>query len=508
MTNFSKSVVASVVFALMSTAASALTPVGEVFTPEGASENSQYWQKFTAEKGDFHWSYAARFLDEANLREKVKGVTSGGVYFPAEAVVMGAIEVANGAEKFDGDNKGYPTFKVGETYLLPVPTAKGYVVPPVPATQAELRAQMKQLEERYAQLQPVSKEAYDSMFVQVQVQSSLLGTMGDQLAEVATTQEALQQRFDGLATEQSVTKETVAKNTAGLETLTSDMELFADQQRTDVNQIDQRLSEVQAELNTANLNIAAAQTAAESGQVMAEESFTLATNAARDATLALEGVMQAGKQNTRATAVTSNRGLLIVAGLVLLTILLVAGLFHWFFGRKIKQNITDVVAAQSQTTADVVVLRANVETQGKQLEGTTKVASNAAMLAENTRASHETLADDVATMMPTQANDIMPDKDNLTHDQLAELMPATGRVDYPFTDQSTGQRYNMVQFWRTESTPAGQVESNILRNVKSGKLIGSMNVKKIPGNLARAISAGRLPSQPSDEKGHMRFAAE
>jgi len=44
MTNFLKLSVAPVAFMMMSTAAFALTPVGEVYTPDGASENAPYWQ--------------------------------------------------------------------------------------------------------------------------------------------------------------------------------------------------------------------------------------------------------------------------------------------------------------------------------------------------------------------------------------------------------------------------------------------------------------------------------
>jgi len=247
MTNFRKIVFTSVAFMMMSTAVHALTPVGEVFTPEGASSNAPYWQELKAEKGDLHWTYVSNFIDQAGLRDVVKGEVYEGTYFSPEARLMGAIEAANGPEKFGGDGKGFPTFLPGVTYKLPVPSAEGFVLPPEPVTQAELMAQLKLMEERYAQLQPVTQEAYAVMSSQVQENADLLGTLSG--------------RIDGLAKTQTELKQTTVDNTKSLGELTGQMGTFDERLTTTGNAATEAKQLAQGAVSDANSAVTSAKEA-------------------------------------------------------------------------------------------------------------------------------------------------------------------------------------------------------------------------------------------------------
>jgi hypothetical protein len=192
MTNL-KQLAASVAFMTMTaTTAVALDPAGSVYTPDGAPKNAPYWQYITIETGDRHWTYASSFLDQAQLRGVVKGVTIDGFYFPPEAVVMNVIKKLNGADKFGTDRKGYPTFKLGETYRLPVPSAAGFTVPPAPVTQAELLAQMVEQKQRYSALQATTEGQFNTL-------TERLNGMDGRIDVLKSDQDALQGRVEGLS---------------------------------------------------------------------------------------------------------------------------------------------------------------------------------------------------------------------------------------------------------------------------------------------------------------------
>jgi hypothetical protein len=455
MTNFLKLSVAPVAFMMMSTAAFALTPVGEVYTPEGAPKNAQYWQDFKAEPGDRHWSYAARFLKEANLTGVLTGRAVDGVYFPPEAVVMGSIEAANGPAKFTTDSKGYPSFKAGVTYRLPVPTAQGFVVASAPTNQAELdeRQAFEKLQtERYNNLQAATETAYAGLSAQVQQNGTLLGTMQVQIKELAGEVKQIQGAVRGNT---AAAKEALDTSNAALEQSSSALEAVAS---TDKN----------LQLLNSSLDETAQQAAA-----------------------ALQTANTAQADNARATMVTSNKGLLAIAsGLVALMLI-----FSLLSRRGLAKS------------KDVETIQNRIDDKENGLAATRVVAEDAAELAAKTRDKHETLAEDVAAMSPTKASDITPAANALTPAELAELSPEDGKVDWSFTDQSDNQQYT-VQFWRETSTPVGCVESNILRNHSTNETVEAMSVKKIPGNVARAISSGRLTSVQKDANSHLAIAAE
>jgi outer membrane murein-binding lipoprotein Lpp len=382
MTKFLTSFAASVALVFsFATVALALTPVGEVFTPEGVSKNAPYWQNFTAKRGDLHWSYAADFIDQAGLQNVVKGVTLDGVYFPPEAVVMGAIEAANGADKFGTDRKGYPTFKAGVIYRLPVPTAEGYMIPPAPVTQSELLARMEQREERYAELQALSRETFAGL-------SAQLSSINGRIDGLQTGQETLQTRVEGLA--------------------------------TDVN--------------------------------------------------------QAKSENARATSVTSNSGLGLIGGLVLLAILLVALLTYYFSGRK-----------TMKVASAVHNLKENVEAQGKRLEATESVATSAQALATETQKDVGVLKEDISVMAKIHPADVKWDESNPS---LEKLKPGAAAVQWRLS--YNGQPYSF-KLWVTNETPAGQVQTDIVRNIQSGQPADAMSVNRLQTRVTAAIADGRLP---------------
>ena len=459
MTNFLELSVAPVAFMMMSTAAFALTPVGEVYTPDGASENAPYWQDFKAEPGDRHWSYAARFLKEANLTDVIVGRAVDGIYFPPEAVVMGSIEAANGEAKFTTDSKGYPSFKAGVTYRLPVPTAQGFAVASAPTNQAELRSELderqafEQLQtERYNNLQAATENAYAGLSAQVQENGSLLGTMQVQIDELAGEVKQVQSAVRGNT---AAAKEALDTSNTALEQSSSALEAIAS-----------------TEKNVQSLTTSLGETA-------------------QQATAALQTAKDAQEVNKRAAFATSNMGLVAI-GAGLLALMIVSSLL----ARRGLAKSKDVEAMQN---------RLDDEENG--LVATKVIANGAASMAATIRDKHETLAEDVAAMSPTKATDIAPAASALNQAELAELSPEDGKVDWSFTDRSDNQQYT-VQFWRETSTPVGCVESNILRNRSTNETVEAMSVKKIPGNLARAISSGRLTSGQQDANSHLAIAAE
>jgi len=103
--------------------------------------------------------------------------------------------------------------------------------------------------------------------------------------------------------------------------------------------------------------------------------------------------------------------------------------------------------------------------------------------------------DDVETVKKITVADITWNQSNPSLEQLADL--SGGRNDFVVWAFRRGRKAYRVKLWREDTTPEGQVCTNIVRNVQSDTLADPIAIKRLKLKIAEAVTTGRIsPVKP------------
>lgn len=476
MTNILKSTALAVGLLVSSTVASlALTPVGEAFTPEGAPKSAPFWQNFIGEKGDVHWTYANNFRRDAGLVEKFQTTD-----------VMGTIYSRPENEgKFGLDEKGYPTFKVGETYLLPVVRAIGVSV--AQATDAAV---------------PVTQADFDALAKRQAVDFKTLSE------EVAAGFAAIGAATSGFAHKLDEQSAKVADQGASIDMLADWAESNAalgERNGVAIAETNRRVTETQGDLAQFRANSKAAEAAlrediaATNSRVT--EGFAQVSSDVADQNNRLDGfeaelakplgysLVQTVLGQTAADWYQVHPiwgGIMMVATIVfgLWLIMLVTA---WLMARPAVKKASTALEQSTAALAEVAVVKA------AQLDHGQHVADHAQCLSALEEVQAD-MAATVATMSDINIADFDWHPNNASQEELAGLTGGeAGAKAWRLTHRATGAQY-LVRFGRDENTPNGQVQSDLIRNIKMGLLADPMRCteRNLKLKIVEAIKAGRL----------------
>jgi hypothetical protein len=469
MTHFLKKLsLSSVALLMLATTASALTPTGPVVQPGETNDSKVFdvapnWQPFVAEKGDLHWSVASNYLDQAKKRDVIKGKTFNGAALSAETVLMGVIMNVNGGPaKFGADAKGLPTFKIGETYMLPVASAASttsvteVVTQPVATTQADLIAQMEKQQARYAAQQSLTETSFASfaanlsglngrMDILASSQEELVAKVTQMGRSVASDVNSVRTVAEGAAATADEAKQLaagVAEDVSTAVTSANQAMVTATETSEALGELTQQLpatvkAAVGAEFDVRTPDIMiAAETAAKTA---VKADLDVATTAAADAKQLAQQAADAAKSGNLLTW--------ILSGLLLL-VMSVIGVF--------------------------VFKRLNRH-------------DSAYMQLKNRSNEHEEAVGAISSVV---AGVPQWHSSNMSEADLAKLTPANGVVQWKFGRDGVDF---VLDIWRNADTPDGLVMTNIVRNAQSQQPADPMSLKNFKVKVMAAAETGRLP---------------